>query len=150
MRTDPTASELLMFVSAYIQKLLRLEARDEGIRWSALMVLNDLDLLGPCTQRTLADIEQIRAPTFTVLAQQMEAQGWIRRSPGKGDGRVSIVAITEKGREEVLRANERLRNRVDEELRRIPSEEQDALGCSLLPLARALMRALHNGPPDPT
>jgi DNA-binding MarR family transcriptional regulator len=147
---DPTTGELLMFVSAYMQKLLRLEARKQRIRWNALMVLNDLDLLGPCSQRTLADIEQIRAPTLTVLARQMEARGWLRRSSGAGDARVSIVTITEKGRAEVRRTNERLRERVDEELRRIPFAEQDTLGRSLLPLVRALMRALRDQPPSHT
>jgi DNA-binding MarR family transcriptional regulator len=135
-----------MFVSGYLQRVLRSEARQHRIRWNALMVLNDLNILGPCTQRTLADIEQIRAPTLTVLAQQMEARGWIRRTQSEGDARVSLVSITEKGRTELRKANDRLRRRVDEELRLISADMKDQLGRSLLPLASVLMRGLRSGP----
>src|SRR5690242_3594881 len=116
-QAQPTPSELLMFVSACIHKLLRAEARQRRLRWNALMVLNDLNLLGPCTHRALADLEQIRAPTLTVLVKQMETRGWVSRTPSESDARVSLVCITDKGRAELQRANAHLQQRVDQELR---------------------------------
>ena len=64
------ASEQLMFVSGYVYRLLCAKARTLGIRWSGLMVLVDLDLLGPTRQRALVEIEQVRGSTMTVLLQE--------------------------------------------------------------------------------
>ena len=135
-----------MFVSASIHKMLRVEARQRRMRWNALMVLNDLNLLGPCTHRALAEIEQIRAPTLTVLVQQMEARGWVSRTQSETDARVSLVCITDKGRAEMQRSNAHLQSRVDEELKSLSAGMQAALGRGLLPLARELMRGLHQHP----
>jgi DNA-binding MarR family transcriptional regulator len=131
-----------MFVSGYFQRVLRFEARQQKMRWNALMVLNDLDLLGTCTQQALGDIEQIRAPTVTVLVRQMEERGWVRRTQSAVDARASLVSITTQGRAELRKANERLRRRVDKELQCIDEETQHIVGRCLMPLARELMRGL--------
>ena len=62
-----------------LQRLLRFGVRHEKIGWTALMILKDLDFLGPSSQRELAEIEQVRAPTMTVLINQMERKGWVQR-----------------------------------------------------------------------
>jgi DNA-binding MarR family transcriptional regulator len=142
MPAAPTTSELLMFVSGYLQKLLQRDARAQKIRWNALMVLNDLHLLGPTSQRTLAEIEQIQAPTLTVLVKQMEARGWIRRTQSDADARVSLVSLTAKGLAQLRASNDRLRKRVEQELECIPAARREDLRRSLLPLARELMRSL--------
>jgi DNA-binding MarR family transcriptional regulator len=134
-----SASELLMFVSGYIYRILRYEARQQGLRWNALMVLKDLDLFGACTHRTLASIEQIRAPTLTVLIQQMEKKGWVRRTAFEGDARVSLVHITAKGRGELKRAGRLLRLRMDEELQLVPDSVRRDLERSLAPVTNAFM-----------
>ena len=53
-----------MFVSGYVYRLLCAKARTLGIRWSGLMVLVDLDLLGPTRQRALVEIEQVPTDIF--------------------------------------------------------------------------------------
>ena len=65
----------LMFVSGYVYRILRLEARSAGLRWTGILVLKDLDLLGPLTQQALADIEQVSRPTMTVLLHEFGAIG---------------------------------------------------------------------------
>ena len=92
------AARELMFVSGYVHRLLRMEARKLNLRWTALMVLKNLQLLGPSSQRTLADIEQVSAPTMSILLQQMEEQGWVARETGKDDARFSRVSLTAAGR----------------------------------------------------
>jgi DNA-binding MarR family transcriptional regulator len=134
-----SASELLMFVSGYIYRILRYEARQQGIRWNALMILKDLDLFGACTHRTLANIEQIRAPTLTVLIQQMHKKGWVRRTAFQGDARVSLVCITAKGRKELKRAGRLLKLRMDEELQLVPDSVRRELERSLAPVISAFM-----------
>jgi len=56
------------------------------------------------------------------------------------------MAPAEPTRAELRRANDRLRRRVDEELRLISAERKDDLGRSLLPLASVLMRGLRSSP----
>src|ERR1700749_4547767 len=104
-RAGPTTSELLMFISGYMQRVLRSEARKRGIRWNALMVLNDLSIRGPCTATELSQIEQLRAPTVTVLVRQMHTRGWILKTPSTSDARSSVISITATGVEELRRAN---------------------------------------------
>ncbi len=134
-----------MFVSGYLQKVLRQDARAQKIRWNALMVLNNLHLLGPTSQRTLAEIEQIRAPTLTVLIKQMEANGWVQRVQSDVDARVSLVSVTNKGLARLRASNERLRKRIDAELESLTTTERDDLRRSLLTLASTLMRRLPRG-----
>ena len=67
------AIDSLSFVSGYLYRIVRYAARDLGIRWTALMVLKDLSLLGPSTQRTLADVEQVTEPTMTVLLAELDS-----------------------------------------------------------------------------
>ena len=95
------AIDSLSFVSGYLYRIVRYEARDLGIRWTALMVLKDLALLGPSTQRTLADVEQVTEPTMTVLLDQMQQRGWITRNRDAQNGRIKRIAITTKGKREL-------------------------------------------------
>ena len=128
-----------MFVSGYVYRLLRAKARELRVRWSALMVLVDLDLLGPTDQRTLVAIEQVRGSTMTVLLQDLERRGWIERVVHERDARVTRVAITADGRRELRRAGRKLRERLDEELNGVPEQVLCAVAAALGPLSRALM-----------
>lgn len=141
---EGTAQEL-MFVSGYVHRLLRNEARQRRLRWTALMVLKNLQLLGPSNQRTLADIEQVSAATMTVLIQQMERQGWIRRASGGDDARVSLVSITAAGRQELKSAGRLLRQRLEEELNGVPAGALDELQRSLGVLTKVIMTRIHGG-----
>lgn len=119
--------------------MVRYEARDLGIRWTALMVLKDLALLGPSMQRTLAEIEQVTEPTMTVLLEQMQTCGWIARSRDPNNGRSKRVSITGKGRRELNAAGAVLRERLAAELAGLSSPELDAIGAALHPLVALLM-----------
>ena len=125
------ALDHLAFVSGYLYRLLRYEARDLGIRWTALMVLKDLALLGPSTQRTLAEIEQVREPTMTVLLQQMQKRGWVTRRRSPDSARVKLAAITPKGQEELATAGHFLRERLRAELAALSAAEWTALDAGL-------------------
>ena len=129
-----------MFVSGYVYRLLCAKAREHGIRWSALMVLVDLDLLGPTRQRTLVEIEQVRGSTMTVLLQDLEDRGWVDRVIDEGDARVTLVTITAAGRAELRRAGRILRKRLNEELDGVPAETLRDVATTLGLLSSALMR----------
>jgi DNA-binding MarR family transcriptional regulator len=136
--TEGDASDLLMHVSGFVYRMLRHEARRQRVPWTALMVLKDLDLLGPSSQRRLAEIEQVRAPTMTVVIQQMERRGWVQREADRGDARVSVVSITRKGQLQLRTAGQLLRLRLDQELSHIPDGVLNQLKDGLSPLAAVL------------
>jgi len=134
------ASEQLMFVSGYVYRLLRAKARGLGIRWSGLMVLVDLDLLGPTDQRSLVEIEKVRGSTMTVLLQDLELRGWVEREAHEVDARVTRVMITVAGRTELRRAGKLLRDHLNAELSGMPNGVLRAVAASLKPLSSALMQ----------
>ncbi len=144
-RHSKNAAQLLMFVSGYVYRLLRYEARHAKIRWTALMVLKDLDLLGPSNQRTLAEIEQVRAPTMTVLVQQMERHGWVRRKADAKDARSSLVRITPKGRKQLRSSGLRLRQSLEAELVDVPPDVLKTLGEGLSSLSSTLIDKISGG-----
>ena len=129
-----------MFVSGYVYRLLLAKARGLGIRWSGLMVLVDLDLLGPTEQRTLVEIEKVRGSTMTVLLQDLERRGWVEREIHEGDARVTRVKITASGRTELRRAGRLLRDHLNAELSAIPQEVLRNVAASLKPVSSALMQ----------
>ena len=129
-----------MFVSAYVYRLLRAKARGLGIRWSGLMVLVDLDLLGPTEQRSLVEIEKVRGSTMTVLLQDLERRGWVERQVHEGDARVTRVTITTSGRTELRRAGRLLRDHLNAELGGLPEKVLRDVAASLRPLSSALMQ----------
>ncbi len=131
--------EALSCVSGYLYRIVRYEARDLGIRWTALMVLKGLSLLGAVTQRTLADVEQVTEPTMTVLLEQMQKRGWIKRSRDPGNGRIKLVAITPRGERELTNAGRILRARLAAGLTGVSAAELDAIGAALQPLVTLLM-----------
>jgi DNA-binding MarR family transcriptional regulator len=133
------AIEALSFVSGYLYRIVRFAARDLGIRWTALMVLKDLSLLGPCTQRTLADVEQVTEPTMTVLLRQMQQRGWITRYRDPANARSNRVAMTAKGARELANAGRVLRERLGNELAGLSVAELDAIGKALAPLTTLLL-----------
>lgn len=148
MNTVPASSpahasiDALSFVSGYLYRIVRYEARDLGIRWTALMVLKDLSLLGPSTQRTLADIEQVTEPTMTVLLDQMKQRRWITRNRDAKNGRIKRIAITAKGQRDLANAGRVLRERLGRELAGLSAPELDAIGTALEPLVALLMNKI--------
>lgn len=138
-----------MLVSGYVHRLLRNEAKRLNMRWTALMVLKDLQLLGAVSQRTLAEIEQVTAPTMTVLLRQMERRGWIRRDSHDIDARVSLVAITPEGQKELRRSGQLLRERLEAELSAVPAPVLKNLQENLGVLTTIIMGKI-NGEKSPS
>jgi DNA-binding MarR family transcriptional regulator len=137
-----SAIDSLSFVSGYLYRIVRYEARDLGIRWTALMVLKDLALLGPSTQRTLCDVEQVTEPTMTVLLDQMQRRGWVTRKRDPNNGRIKRVAITAKGAAELSKAGRVLRERLGGELAGLAAAELEAIRAALEPLVALLLNRL--------
>jgi len=91
------AAGLLLFNSGYIYRKLRKEAESAGIRWSALTLLKDIELLAPVTQKALAAENHMSGPSVSVLINQMVEEGLVKRTKNLQDKRSSTLALTSRG-----------------------------------------------------
>jgi DNA-binding MarR family transcriptional regulator len=80
--------------------LLRRARRGDPLTGATPAQLSALSVLmsGPKTLGDLASAEQVRAPTISRLAAEMERIGLIRRRGDPGDARVVRAEMTAKGR----------------------------------------------------
>jgi len=80
--------------------LLRRARRSDPLTGATPAQLSALSVLmsGPKTLGELAAAEQVRAPTISRLAAEMERSGLIRRRQDPRDARVVNVEMTAKGR----------------------------------------------------
>jgi DNA-binding MarR family transcriptional regulator len=145
-----TAARELMFVTGYVHRLLHRAARMLRLRWTALMVLKDLQVLGPSSQRVLAEIEQVSAPTMTVLLGEMEHRRWIRRKEGNEDARVSLVTITATGRKELQRSGRLLRERLEKDLAGLPPAAINQMRRGLAAYSAAIHKSVRMRNADPS
>jgi DNA-binding MarR family transcriptional regulator len=113
-----------------------------GMSFTTASTLGRLEREGPVRLTVLATTEGVAQPSMTQLVQRLENQGLATRFSDPGDGRVTLVAITEAGRE-VLAERRRERNaRLVRLLATLSEDERRALGSAMqtaLPLVRRMI-----------
>jgi DNA-binding MarR family transcriptional regulator len=144
MASRSKVSSPLMFVSGYVYRILRLEARSAGLRWTGVLVLKDLDLLGPLTQQALADIEQVSRPTMTVLLHELEDLGWVTRKVHSANRSSNLVRITRKGRGELRAAGAKFVDRIEGALEGLPARDLANLERGVTALAQMWMDGIRS------
>lgn len=87
-------------VYGLLATLLRRAPRD--ISLTSLATLSTLNRTGPKRITELAAIEGVTQPSMTTLVANLEKQGLLVRSGDPADKRVSLVALTEHGREYMM------------------------------------------------
>jgi len=115
--------------SAAIHLLRRLRVEDKalglsGPRASALSVIV---FRGPITMSALAEAEQVRRPTITLLVDGLERRGLVRRVNDPADGRVQLVAATAAGRQLLQKGRARRVERLMQGVMQLSEEEQRVL-----------------------
>ena len=138
----------LMFVSGYVYRLLRLEARSAGLRWTGILVLKDLDLFGPLTQQALADIEQLSRPTMTVLLRELECVGWVTRKVHAANRSSNVVRITARGKKALRAAGAKFLGRIESAIEGLPARDLAHLELGAAALARMWMDRITRRPPQ--
>lgn len=109
--------------------LLRRARRGDPLTGATPAQLSALSVLmsGPKTLGDLAAAEQVRAPTISRLAAEMERIGLIRRRGDPDDARVVRVEMSAKGRR-VLGKGRQLRiSDIEARVRRLDPSELDTL-----------------------
>ncbi|MFD5476494.1 MarR family winged helix-turn-helix transcriptional regulator [Streptomyces hawaiiensis] len=113
-----------------------------GMSFTTASTLGRLEREGPARLTALAVAEGVAQPSMTQLVQRLENQGLATRVSDPGDGRVTLVAITEAGRE-VLAERRRERNaRLVRRLAALSEDERRDLSSAMriaLPLVRRIV-----------
>jgi len=98
--TEPTTEDLAASLRFSITRLARLlrQQSDASLTPTQLAALATVDRRGPIPVGTLADEEQIGAPTATKIVEKLHAAGYVARTPSAEDRRVTLVSTTAAGR----------------------------------------------------
>ncbi len=96
---DPSTEDLAASLRFSVTRLARLlrQQSDAGLTPTQMAALATVDRCGPLPIGTLADEEQIGAPTATKIVEKLHAAGYLTRTPSAEDRRVTLVATTPAG-----------------------------------------------------
>ena len=94
---DSLATELAADIERIVG-LFRSLSPASGLSMTAAATLAGLERLGPQRLTLLAAREGVTQPAMTQLISRLEESGLVHREPSPDDGRVVLVAITERGR----------------------------------------------------
>ena len=99
--TEPAvlAGELRVVLATLVRRL-RQQSEGSDLTRSQSAVLGRLERGGPSTATALARAEGIRPQSMGAIVAALDAAGLVAGSPDPGDGRKTILELTEKAREE--------------------------------------------------
>ena len=93
---------------------------------------------GPVSLGDLAAHEGVKPPTMTTMVASLETQGLVTRSVGAADRRVSLVAVTPRGRLRLQRSRNRKTAYLAARLARADERELEVLNEAAGVLERLL------------
>jgi DNA-binding MarR family transcriptional regulator len=103
MTTPPTTQTIDLALASRLRLAITRTARrlrqeaDAHLTPSQVAALATIEKRGPLTPSELADIERIQRPTATRVAGHLTGRGLVERAGDPGDGRVSLLSITDEG-----------------------------------------------------
>jgi DNA-binding MarR family transcriptional regulator len=108
---DPAevAAALQVSIGLFIRRLRQAPVQDE-LTTPELEALSRLDRAGSATPSELARAEQISPQAMGVTVSALAGRGLVERRPDPGDGRRTVLSLTEAGRE-VVRSKRTARTR---------------------------------------
>ena len=77
-----------------------------GIHNGQGSILSALDILGPCSQKELADFRQVSPATISVMLSRMESRGLVSRAPSEEGGKRNQIMLTDAGADMALTLKE--------------------------------------------
>jgi len=145
MSTDVTSAGETSLASAaavygLLATLLRRAPRD--ISLTSLATLSTLNRTGTKRITELAAIEGVTQPSMTTLIASLERQGLVERGGDPNDKRVSLVSLTEAGREYMLHRRQAGTEALATLVSELPPDEAAALAAAIPALVR--LRDLDN------
>ncbi len=95
--TPEAVAETLYIALALTVRRLR-QTRDDSLSVPEISALVRLETTGPATLTALAKLERISAQSLGATLAGLESRSLVRRDADPGDGRQSVVSITDAGR----------------------------------------------------
>ncbi|MEV7502551.1 MarR family winged helix-turn-helix transcriptional regulator [Streptomyces sp. NPDC093018] len=133
-----TAQSLAETASAVI----RVVTDHRDLSFTAASTLARLEREGPVRLTLLAAAEGVAQPSMTQLVQRLERQDLVMRVDDAVDGRVTLIAVTDAGRE-VLAARRRSRDaRLADLMTGLPDDDRRALAEAMRVVAPLVQRML--------
>lgn len=134
-RPSSIAAELRVAIM-HTSRRLRLERSTDDVTPGQFTVLAVLDRHGPLTPRELAGHEKVRPPSMTRTLAALEQAGLVTRTDHPTDGRQVLVALSAKGRREVVETRRRRDAWLARRLAALDPAERDVLAHAAVILAK--------------
>lgn len=120
---------------------------EAGVLTPTLMAaLATVKRCGPMTPSEVADAEAVKRPTATRVLAKLEEIGLIERTPDPADGRSSLVAVTGRGHEYIVRASGRKDALLAKKMAELPRQDVATLERAAEILERMLLDASADEP----
>lgn len=118
---------------------------EEGILTPTMLAaLATVARCGPITPSEVAKVEAVKRPTATRVLARLEELGLIERTPDPTDGRSSLVAATERGRDYLARSRSRKDALLAKSMAELPADDIAVLERASLILERMLDSGMTN------
>jgi DNA-binding MarR family transcriptional regulator len=122
-----TASHLRNAIVRTSRALRQEAAAETGLSPTQTAALATINRSGPVTPSELARLERVKRPTMTRTLACLEREGLIERTRDPADGRSSLVAVNEAGRERLARLRRRKSAYLARRLRKLDPDEVETL-----------------------
>ena len=114
----------------------RLQAATGGLSHGLLSTMAVIAKRGPLRLTDLAQLEGVSAPSMTRTVAELEARGYVVRSPDPVDGRAVLIAAADAGTAAVLDARTTRAQLVAELLATLDAKDAAAIAAALPALER--------------
>lgn len=114
-----------------------------GMSFTTASTLGRLEREGPVRLTALAAAEGVAQPSMTQLVQRLESQGLATRVSDPDDGRVTLVAVTDLGRQVLAERRREREARLVSLLATLSEDERAALGAAMETAVPLVRRMLH-------
>ncbi len=104
---------------------------DSTLSRTAAYSLGALYRTGPMRLTALATDQAVSQPAMTGLVRRLEKQGLVERSSDPGDGRVVFVALTQRGRDELVKRQDFYVREIESRLAKLDDVELSQLIAAL-------------------
>ncbi len=129
-RTGRDSRALFASASCASPRRLRAERSSEGLTVSQLSVLGILERQGPLSPTQLAASERVQPPSMTRVIAALEELGLVDRDPHGTDGRQSVIALADRGRDLLAEDRSRRQAWLACRLEELSPEEREALAVA--------------------
>jgi DNA-binding MarR family transcriptional regulator len=130
----------LMTVLPQINRLMAVELRQEVDESATMPQFRVMAYLyeEPMTLTALAQKRRVSLQSAGELVQSLVARGWVTRTPDPSDRRQSILQLTEEGRANYERVQNRMQEQLTAYLALLTDAERDTVQGALIALQRVI------------